>query len=77
MPIEQSHSYDSALFPRRPSMLRVFGEAIIQWADRREAAYAARQRRRSHVPPQELPGYLRRDLGLGPLPEAPNYWDRW
>lgn len=74
MPVQQFHPYDAGLFARRSSMLRIVGEAIISWADRREEARAARRRRPRGSP---LPAYLRRDLGLGPLGERPGHWDRW
>jgi hypothetical protein len=76
MPVQQSHPYDAGLFARRPSMLRIVGEAIISWADKREEARAT-QRYRSRHALQELPAYLRRDLGLGPIGDRPSYWDRW
>lgn len=77
MPFQQSYPYDSGLFARRPSMLRIVGEAIISWADKREEARAAQQQRRARGSPQKLPAYLRRDLGLGPIAERPGHWDRW
>jgi len=76
MPVQQSYPYDSGLFARRPSMLRIVGEAIISWADKREEARAAHQHR-PRGSPQQLPAYLRRDVGLGPISERPGYWDRW
>jgi hypothetical protein len=76
MPVHQSYPYDAGLFPRRPSMLRIVGEAIVSWADRRETARADR-RQRTRGSPQPLPAYLRRDLGLGPISDRPGYWDRW
>ena len=72
MPIHQSYPYDATLFPRRPSMLRLVGEAIISWADSREAA---RTRRRFHGAVEHLPDHLRRDIGLDPL--GPYHLDRW
>jgi hypothetical protein len=57
-------------------MLRIVGEAIISWADKREAARAERQHR-PRGSPQHLPAYLRRDVGLDPISERPGYWDRW
>lgn len=76
MPVHQYQPHDARLFPRRPSMLRIVGEAIISWADRREAAHAERQSR-ARRSPQALSGYLRRDVGLDPLSEWPGHWDRW
>jgi hypothetical protein len=76
MPVQQYYPYDAGLFARRPSMLRIVGEAIISWADKREEARASGQHRFGRSP-QELPAYLRRDLGLGPLSDRPGYWDRW
>lgn len=76
MPIQQSHPYDSGLFVRRPSMLRIVGEAIISWADKREEARARQHRSRGS--PQQLPAHLRRDVGLPPLPDLPPHaWPRW
>lgn len=76
MPVYQSYPNDSSSFARRPSVLRIIGEAIVGWADKRDAARAERQYR-PHGSPQQLPAYLRRDLGLGPVSERPSYWDRW
>jgi hypothetical protein len=76
MPVHQSYRYGGGLVARRPSMLRIVGEAIIGWADKREAARAER-RRYPRCPPSQLPGYLRRDLGLGAFTGPPTYQDRW
>lgn len=74
MPVHQSYPSDSGLLIRRPSLLRLFGEALIALADRYEAARAERRRRRL---PQDLPSYLRKDLGLPPLDIWPSHRDRW
>lgn len=74
MPVHQSYPSDSGLLiERRPSLLRLFGEALIALADRYEAAQAERRRRQ----PQDLPSYLRKDIGLPPLDIWPSHWDRW
>ena len=76
MPVYQSYPYDGRLLPRRPSMLRRVGEAIISWADRREVAQAERAALRRYSP-QQLPAHLRHDVGLPPLPDPPSHLDRW
>lgn len=77
MPVHQSYPYDSGLFVRRPSMLRVVGEALIAWADSREASRARLAQRRAL---QQLPHYLRHDLGLSQdlgLPPPDAWSSRW
>jgi len=72
---QHSHPYDSGLFVRRPSLLRVVGEALIAWADRNERERAEFARRAAL---QHLPAYLRSDLGLPPLDEGPSPLEqRW
>jgi len=73
MPVHQSYPSDSGLFVRQPSLLRLIGEGLISLADRYEAARAERRRRQ----PQDLPSYLRKDIGLPPLDIWPSHWDRW
>src|SRR5690606_33364186 len=75
MPVYQSYPYDGHLLPRRPSVLRRVGEAIISWADRREVAQAERALRSGS--PQQLPAHLRRDVGLSPLPDPPSHLRWW
>ena len=64
--------YDSGIFVRRPSLLRLVGEALITWADRRERERTEYARRAAL---QRLPSYLRRDLGLPPLDAGPSRWE--
>jgi hypothetical protein len=76
MPVHQSYPYDGRLFPRQPSMLRRVGEALVSWADRREAASAERAVRR-HGSTDYLPDHLREDVGMPPLRQWPQLYNRW
>ena len=72
MPVHQSFPGDSGLLIRRPSLIRLVGEALIALADTYETARAEGRRRQ----PQDLPSYLRKDIGLPPLDIWPSHWDR-
>lgn len=59
----------------RPTLLRRLGEALVSLADARDAARQER-RYRARGTPQEVPGYLRADIGLPPAPDL-RRWGPW
>jgi hypothetical protein len=73
-PLPSDITLRTPVYRRRGIIGSLIADAIAAWSARRQLARITRQYRARAI--EEVPDYLRADIGLPPLPKRlPNWWE--